>query len=103
MIPPGNSRVPKGTLGPLAEPYCVGVDYPRKHWAECKSQIDETGELDLSNKRREWAPIASYSNKIGGVAEGQQGESVIDAQQASLRPAERHWHGLRLRDREEVV
>ena len=52
----GNSRVPKGILGPLAEGYGVGSDYPRKHWAECKAQIDETGELDLSNKRRSGRP-----------------------------------------------
>ena len=43
-IPPGNSRAPKRILGPLAERYGVGSDYPRKHWAECKAQIDELVE-----------------------------------------------------------
>ena len=55
-IPPGKTRVPKGILGPLAERYGVGPGYPKKHWSECKAQINETGELDLSNKPRSGRP-----------------------------------------------
>ena len=55
-IPPGKSRVPKGILGPLAERYGVGAGYPKKHWSECKTQINETGELDLSSKPRSGRP-----------------------------------------------
>ena len=55
-IPPGQTRVPKGILGPLAERYGVGPGYPKKHWSECKAQINETGELDLSNKPRSGRP-----------------------------------------------
>ena len=55
-IPPGNTRVLKGILGPLAERYGVGSGYPKKHWSECKAQINETGELDLSNKPRSGRP-----------------------------------------------
>ena len=53
---PGKTRVPKGILGPLAERYGVGPGYPKKHWSECKAQINETGELDLSNKPRSGRP-----------------------------------------------
>ena len=55
-IPPGKTRVSKGILGPLAERYGVGPGYPKKHWSECKAQINETGELDLSNKRHSNPP-----------------------------------------------
>lgn len=55
-IPPGMERVPKGVLGPIAERYGVGAGYPKKHWRECKAQINETGELDLSNKPRSGRP-----------------------------------------------
>ena len=55
-IPPGKTRVPKGILGPLAERYGVGPGYPKKLWSECKAQINETGELDLSNKPRSGRP-----------------------------------------------
>ena len=56
-IPPGKTRVPKGILGPLVERYGgVGPGYPKKHWSECIAQINETGELDLSNKRRSGRP-----------------------------------------------
>ena len=55
-IPPGNTRVPKGILAPLAERYGVGPGYPQNHWSECKAQINEAGELDLSNKPRSGRP-----------------------------------------------
>lgn len=42
-------------------------DYPRKHWAECKAQIDETGELDLSNKRRSGRPSPLTPTKAAAL------------------------------------
>ena len=66
-IPPGNSRVPKGILGPLAERCGVGSYYPRRHWAECKAQIDEIGELDLSNKRRSGRPLLLTPTKSAAL------------------------------------
>ena len=33
-VPPGNSRLPKGVVGPLAERYGVGAGYPQNLWAE---------------------------------------------------------------------
>ena len=64
-IPPGKTRVPKGILGPLAELYGVGPGYPKKHLSECKAQINETGELDLSNKPRSGRP--SFLPTVRGV------------------------------------
>ena len=55
-IPPGKTRVPKGILAPLVERYGVGPGYPKKHSSECKAQINETGELDISNKPRSGRP-----------------------------------------------
>ena len=55
-IPPGNTRVPKGILAPLAERYGVGPGYPKNHWSKCEAQINEAGELDLSNKPRSGRP-----------------------------------------------
>ena len=66
-IPPGKSRVPKGILGPIAERYGVGSAYPRQHWAECKAQIEETGELDLSNKRRSGRPSLLTPTKAAAL------------------------------------
>ena len=55
-IPPGNSNVPGGILRPLADRYGVGPEHPTKLWQNCKAQIDEIGELDLSNKPRSGRP-----------------------------------------------
>ena len=56
-IPPGKTRLPKGTVGPLAERYYgVGLEYPTTLWKNCKAQIEDTLELDLSNKPRSGRP-----------------------------------------------
>lgn len=47
---PGNSRVPEGILGSLTQRNSVG--YSENLWENCKAQIDDTGELDLSSIRR---------------------------------------------------
>ena len=49
-IPPGKTRLPKGTVGPLDERYGVGPEYPTTLWKNCKAQMKDTQELDLSNK-----------------------------------------------------
>ena len=58
-IPPGNSRVPKGILGPLTERYGVGSDYLRKRWAEwAESKLRSTSwwRLSWSSKRSTTVP-----------------------------------------------
>ena len=49
-IPPGKTRLPMGAVGLLAEWYGVGPKYPTTLWKNCKAQIEDTQELDLSNK-----------------------------------------------------
>lgn len=77
-IPPGNSKMSKGILGPLTELYGAGPEYPTKLWENCKAQTDDIGTLDLSRK---WAVVASYSDQGHGAADGHQAESAIFAQQ----------------------
>lgn len=54
---PGNSRVPTGIPGPHTERYCVSAEHPTKLRENCKIQMDDTEELDLSNN----VSAASYS------------------------------------------
>ena len=54
-IPPGKTRLPKGTVGPL-ERYDVGPEYATTLWKNCKAQIEDNQELDLSNKLRSGRP-----------------------------------------------
>ena len=49
-IPPGKTRLPKGNVGPLAERYGFGPEYPTTLWKNCKAQTEDTQELDLSNE-----------------------------------------------------
>lgn len=62
-IPPGKRRVPNGILAPLAERYGVDPGYPKKHWSECRAQINGTGALGLSNKPRSGRPSLRTSTK----------------------------------------
>ena len=55
-IPPGKTSLPKGTVAPLAQRYGVGPEYATKLWKNCKAQIEDTQELDLSNKPRSGRP-----------------------------------------------
>ena len=94
-IPTGKSRIPKGSI----EPICaipVGI-------VERRQKPDgRNPDARPFAPKKEWAAVASYSNKDRGAADRQQAESVIYAQ-ASVRTAERHRAGVRIRDCEAVV
>ncbi|CAN0502156.1 unnamed protein product, partial [Laminaria digitata] len=66
-IPPGKTRLPKGTVGPLAERYGVGPEYPTTLWKNCKAQIEDTQELDLSNKPRSGRPSLLTPTKTAAL------------------------------------
>ena len=75
-IPPGKARVPKGILGPLAERYVVGPGYPKKHWSECKAEINASSidelvetifqqyeEYDSATLERVWQSLFKVHNQ----------------------------------------
>ena len=75
-IPPGNTRVLKGILGPLAERYGVGSGYPKKHWSECKAEINASSidelvetifqqyeEYDSATLERVWQSLFKVHNQ----------------------------------------
>ena len=66
-IPPGKTRLPKGTVGPLAKRYGVGLEYPTMLWKNCKAQIEDTQELDLSNKPRSGRPSMLTPTKAAAL------------------------------------
>ena len=66
-IPPGKTRLPKGTVGPLAERYGVRHEYPTTLWKNCKAQIEDTQELDLSNKPRSGRPSMLTPTKAAAL------------------------------------
>ena len=66
-IPLGKTRLPKGTVGPLAERYGVGPEYPTTLWKNSKAQMEDTQELDLSNKPRSGRPSTNTPTKAGAL------------------------------------
>ena len=57
----------KGTVGPLAERYGVGPEYPTTLWKNSKAQMEDTQELDLSNKPRSGRPSTNTPTKAGAL------------------------------------
>ena len=66
-IPPGETRLPKGTVGPLARRYGVSPECPTTLWKNCKSQIEDTQELELSNKPRSGRPSMLTPTKAAAL------------------------------------
>ena len=66
-IPPGKKRPLKDAVGPLAERYGVGPEYPTTLWKNCKAQIEDTQELDLSNKPRSGRPSLLTPTKAAAL------------------------------------
>lgn len=70
-IPPDNSRVPKGILGPLTERYGVGSGYRTKPRRGCEVRITNIMEHDLSNRRRIGRPSLLTPTQGRGTADDQ--------------------------------
>ena len=66
-ILPGKTRLPKGTVGPLAERYGIGPEYPTTLWKNCKARIEDTQEVDLSNKPRSGRPSMLTPTKVSAL------------------------------------
>ncbi|CAN0188679.1 unnamed protein product, partial [Laminaria digitata] len=65
--PPGKSRVPKGSLGPICDRYGVGPEYPFKLWKNAKAQMDATQEVDLSSSTRTGRPSLLTPTKAAAL------------------------------------
>ena len=101
-IPPGKTRLPKGTVGPLDERYGVGPEYPTTLWKSCKAQLEDTQELDLSNKPRSGRPSMLTPTKAATLR-AINSENRAFCEWASVRSAERARPGIQRGDREAVV
>ncbi|CAN0047978.1 unnamed protein product, partial [Sphacelaria rigidula] len=67
----------------MAERYGVGADYPRKHWEKCKAQIDDTGELNLSNKPRSGRPSLLTPTKAAALRKSNKTNRLFTLRQVS--------------------